>query len=78
MADIPTWAKNKMKYDQKYDRENKVQIAIKLNKNTDPELIEIYRLIPNKAQWFKECLRRYARENPDIFSNKSDPEEWPE
>ena len=64
MAELPKWAQNKLKYDRQYDRDNKVHIAIKLNKATEPELVEIYRSIPNKAQWFKDCLRRYAAEHP--------------
>ncbi len=63
MADIPNWAKNKIEYDKRYEKENKIQVAIKLNKVTEPELVEIYQSIPNKSQWFKECLRRYAEEH---------------
>ena len=65
MAEIPTWAKNKIERDRRYDRENKVQVAIRLNKKTEPELVEIYHSIPNKAQWFKNCLRQYAEEHKD-------------
>ena len=57
--------KSKKEYNLKYDRENKVHVAVKLNKATDAELIEIYRSIPNKAQWIKDCLRRYAEEHPN-------------
>ena len=65
MAELPKWEKSKKEYNLKYDRENKVHVAVKLNKATDAELIEIYRSIPNKAQWIKDCLRRYAEEHPN-------------
>lgn len=61
---IPKWAQNKLVYDRKYVRENKIQVAIKLNKVTEPELVEIYQSIPNKSQWFKDCLRQYAKDHP--------------
>ena len=63
MNDIPNWAKNKIEYDRRYDKENKIQVALRLNKKTEPELVEIYQSIPNKSQWFKDCLRRYAEEH---------------
>lgn len=62
--ELPTWVKNKMAYDKKYERENKIQVAIKLNKVTEPELVEIYQSIPNKSKWFRDCLRQYAAEHP--------------
>ena len=61
---IPKWAQNKLVYDRKYVRENKIQVAIKLNKVTEPELVEIYQSIPNKSQWLKNCLRQYAKDHP--------------
>lgn len=78
MADIPKWAENKKRYDQQYAKDHKRRIVIDLNRNTDPELIEIYELIPNKAQWFKDSLRRYAADHPEIYHTKEDPEDWPE
>lgn len=67
---IPKWAQNKLVYDRKYVRENKIQVAIKLNKVTEPELVEIYQSIPNKSQWFKDCLRQYAKDHPEIFKKE--------
>lgn len=74
MAEEKTWQKNKKAYDLAYDRLNKVRVGIKLNKATEPELVEIYRAIPNKVDWFRDCLRRYAKEHPEIYTNKEDPE----
>lgn len=63
VTDSPKPAYNRKAYARKYYQENSVQIAIKLNKVTDSELIEVYRSIPNKSQWFKECLKKYATEH---------------
>lgn len=66
MADMPKWAQNKKKYDQQYAKDHKRRIVIDLNRNTEPELIEIYESIPNKAEWFKKCLREYGARNDII------------
>lgn len=34
-------------------------IAFRLNRNTEPELIEKFQAIPNKRQWFIERLREW-------------------
>lgn len=78
MTEEKDWQKNKKEYNLKYDRLNKVRIGVKLNRVTEPELVEIYQAIPNKAEWFRDCLRRYAQEHPEVFSSKKDPEDWPE
>ena len=59
----PKWIVNKRKYNYKYRSINCRDIKISLNKNTDADLIEIYESIPNKAAWFKDCLREYAKRN---------------
>lgn len=74
MNNEPLWKAHKREYNREYNKNNKVQIAIKLNKATEPELIEIYQAIPNKAEWFKDSLRRYAKEHPEIYTNREDPE----
>lgn len=51
------------KYAQRYMKANCVSVAIRLNKRTEADLIEIYKSIPEKAQWFKDCLRMYAAEH---------------
>ena len=70
MGEEKYWEKNKREYNREYDRTNKVHICVKLNRSTDPDLIDIYQQIPNKAQWIKESLRRYANEHPEIFKKK--------
>jgi hypothetical protein len=74
MAEEKNWQKNKRAYNLEYDRVNKIRIGIKLNKATEPELVEIYQSIPNKAEWFKECLREYGRKHPVEPAE----EDWPE
>ena len=78
MAELPKWAENKRKRDLEYSKLHKRRIVIDLNRNTEPELIEIYESIPQKAHWFKDCLRQYAADHPEIYTNKKDPEDWPE
>lgn len=51
-------------YNNKYKRENKVGISIRLNRVYDAHLIEVYQSIPNKAEWFREALREYAEKHP--------------
>lgn len=50
---------NKIKYgpQKKYHKNNLKQIKFCLNKNTDAELIEFVETLPNKADFFKNCIR---------------------
>ena len=52
-----TQASNKAS--QRYQKENMLCIAFRLNRNTEPELIEKFQAIPNKRQWFIERLREW-------------------
>lgn len=61
--ELPQWVKNKYARDIEYAKNNIRQVSIKLNKNTDAELIETYESIKDKAQWFKDCLRQYAKDH---------------
>ena len=49
--------------DLNYDKANKVRINISLNKNTEQDYIGIYETIPNKREWFKECLLKYRQDD---------------
>jgi hypothetical protein len=42
-----------------YLKENSIPVNIRMNKKTEAEYIEIYKSIPNKSKWFKECLLEY-------------------
>ena len=42
----------------KYNKENTVQISLKLNRTTDADLIESLNRIENKQGYIKELIRR--------------------
>lgn len=46
-----------------YHRDHVQQFNFKLRRTEDAELIEIYENIPNKANFIREALRRYAEEH---------------
>lgn len=50
----------KARYDNQYHREKMLSISIRLHRESDAELIEKYRRIPDKAGWFREMLRKHA------------------
>ena len=61
---------------QKYLINNTFTASARLNYRTEPELIEIYKRIPNKAQFLKDAIRAYAeREKLDLEQIKKDLEE---
>lgn len=49
----------------KYRNKNMKVISFRLHKETEADLIEVFDRIENKAEWFRECLRRegHDREN---------------
>ena len=60
-------AYNKNAYDEKsrkraakYLKNNTFSASVRLNYNTEPELIEIYKQIPNKSQFLKQAIKAYA------------------
>lgn len=63
MGDIPRWQRNKTEYNKKYFKSNYKRINVNLNQQTEQEYIDIYESIPNKREWFKECLLRYRDEH---------------
>ena len=46
---------------KKYNRKMMMSIAFRLHRESDKELIEIYESIPNKAEWFREMLRKTGK-----------------
>lgn len=58
----PQWRINKRKRNSEYEKEHSTTIAIHLRTDRDAELIEIYRSIPDKTDWFRDCLRKYKEE----------------
>lgn len=61
------WKKNKMnnqsKNSIKYDRENTKRVYIKLNKNTDSDILSYLDSKPNKQGYIKELIRKDMKPN---------------
>ena len=57
---IQDWKKmnNQSKNSIKYDRENTKRVFIKLNKNTDKDILDHLDSIPNKQGYIKELIRK--------------------
>lgn len=51
---------SKKRYDKIYKREKQYCVAFRLSKVNDGKLIEAYKAIPNKMEWFREKLQEYA------------------
>lgn len=60
MAERKYDKKKKAQYDNQYHREKMLSIAIRLHRESDAELIEKYRRIPDKAGWFRKMLREHS------------------
>lgn len=60
--DMPRWKVNKNRYNVKYNREHTKKVCVQFYKK-DHRYIEIWRKIPNKVDWLKEQLDKYAKEN---------------
>lgn len=60
------WKKNKMKKQSensiKYDRENTKRVYIKLNKNTDSDILSYLDSKPNKQGYIKELIRKEMKQ----------------
>lgn len=54
---------SKREYDNQYHREKMRQLNVRLHAVYDADLIEIYEGIPNKADFLRDAIRRYAEEN---------------
>lgn len=57
---------NKLKYIKEYDRSKRVQIVLKLNRDTDADVIEILNQVKNK-QGFIKALIRLNSDNLDEY-----------
>lgn len=54
---------NKSKNSIKYDRENTKRVFIKLNKNTDSDILSYLDSKPNKQGYIKELIRKDMKPN---------------
>ena len=57
---IQDWKKmnNQSRNSIKYDRENTKRVFIKLNKNTDKDILDYLDSIPNKQGYIKSLIRK--------------------
>lgn len=46
---------------ERYDAENTVRVTVKLNRNTDAELIEMLENAPSKQGLIREALRAWGK-----------------
>ena len=58
-----TYTEKENERGKRYKREHMTSIAFRLSNERDAELIEIYNAIDNKADFFRNALRRYAEEH---------------
>ena len=54
----PLWYQNKIKRNSEYDKNNVKQITLKLNMNTESDLIEFLDTKENKQGYIKELIRK--------------------
>lgn len=57
------YLQRRKKYVNDFQTEYQQQFNFKLSKITDADLIEVYKSIPNKIDFIRDALRRYAEEH---------------
>ena len=60
MKEKPQYLINKAEYNKRYDKEHACMVTAKLY---DEELYQVWKSLPNKAEWLREKLREYEKEN---------------
>lgn len=53
-----------MNAQQRYDRENTVQVKMKLNKKTDKDILKKLQEVSNKQGYIKFLIRNDLKKNP--------------
>jgi hypothetical protein len=53
----PLWYENKAKYNAEYVKNNVIQIMVKVNRNTEADLVEFLDTIENKQGYIKSLIR---------------------
>ena len=61
-----TTSKAQLRAQEKYDKDNTVQVKLKLNKKTDADLISWLDDISNKQGYIKELIRSDIRVNNQV------------
>lgn len=54
-------SRKQQEYVKAYCKQFQKAINFRLSKKNEADLINIFESIPNKAEWFKECLRNYGQ-----------------
>jgi hypothetical protein len=52
----PVWYENKIKRNAEYNKNNTVRLEIKINRNTEAEILEHLEQIPNKSGYIKQLI----------------------
>ena len=64
MADKkPLWYENQLRYNTDYQKENIVQITLKINSKTDADLIGFLNTKENKQGYIKDLIRKDMTKN---------------
>lgn len=67
MTKEPKWIVNRKKYINKYHREKLKTIRITLSRANDADCITIWKNMPEKTNWMRGQLRKYAEEHPELL-----------
>jgi hypothetical protein len=59
----PNWYLNKIKREKDYQKDNVKQIVLKLNRNTDDDILSHLETKENKQGYIKELIRKDITEN---------------
>lgn len=62
MSEKKQWQINKQAYNNEYNKGHSKTIRIRLYES-DYKYVEIWKNIPNKTDWFRKQLDKYAKEN---------------
>ena len=63
MEETKKRTKSKYSPQNRYNKENTIKYAFRLNKNTDAELIEFFNNVKNKSGLIKNLLKEYLKNN---------------
>ena len=53
----PQWYQNKVKYNQDYVKNNVLQVMVKINRNTEADLVDFLDTKENKQGYIKSLIR---------------------
>lgn len=56
------YIKNWQKENKDKIKERRMKISVSFNAETESHYIEVFRAIPNKAEFFRKCLDDYEKE----------------